>query len=51
MLLLPKGEKENGLHGDELVEWIEWGQTLFSGFVEQDEEVEREGDRYVVDEG
>ena len=48
---LPEWEEEDRLDRDELVEWTEWGKSLLSGHVEEDEGVEGEWDRYVVDEG
>ena len=47
---LPEREEENGFHCDELVEGIEGRQTLLGRLVEEDQKVEREGHRDVVNE-
>ena len=47
---LPEGEEKDGLNGDELVEGIEGGEALLGGLVEEDEEVEGQGDGDVVHE-
>ena len=48
---LPEREEDDGLDGEELEDGLEGLQQLSGGGVEQEQGVERQADRRVVDEG
>lgn len=50
-LTLPEGQEDDGLDDAELEDWLIWAEELLGCVVEQNQAVQRQGHRDVVDDG
>lgn len=48
---MPKGEEDDSLDGEKLQDWLERSQKLHGGEVEEEQGIEGQADREVVDDG